>query len=133
MGASKCMVLWQVWLNRSCISPNFSIFIVFFYYVFFFKINFNLRNLINGLLICIFLSLPVFFYLFILDVNFLLAKTPGVDELTSKITKSFHDDCNYLNCLKPSFEPRATEHIKGMINMTKNLLKNNNCHSRKKN
>ncbi len=68
----------------SYISPNFSIFIVFFYYVYFCKMNFNLRNMLYGILICIFLSLPVFFYLFILDVNFLLAKTPGVDELTSK-------------------------------------------------
>ncbi len=59
-------------------------------------------------------------------------KKISIDELTSKITKSFHDDCNYLNCLKPSFEPRATEHIKGMINMTKNLLKNNHAYEKDK-
>ena len=48
----------------------------------------------------------------------------STDKLTSSITKKFHDDCKYLNCLKPSFEPKATEHIKGMINMVENLLKN---------
>ena len=41
-------------------------------------------------------------------------KKLSIDTLTSKITKSFHDDCEYLNCLKPSFEPKATEHIKSM-------------------
>tara|TARA_Y100001970_G_scaffold253215_1_gene327740 strand:- start:7387 stop:8748 length:1362 start_codon:yes stop_codon:yes gene_type:complete len=48
-----------------------------------------------------------------------------INKLTSEITKSFHDDCEYLNCLKPSFEPKATEHIKGMILMIENLLMNN--------
>ena len=43
-------------------------------------------------------------------------KKISINKLTSEITKSFHDDCEYLNCLKPSFEPKATEHIKGMIN-----------------
>ena len=52
-------------------------------------------------------------------------KKISIEELTSTITKSFHDDCKYLNCLKPSSEPKATEHIKGMIEMTENLLKNN--------
>ena len=41
-----------------------------------------------------------------------------IDMLTTSTTKSFHDDCKYLNCLKPNFEPKATEHIKGMIAMT---------------
>ena len=39
-------------------------------------------------------------------------KKISINKLTSSITKSFHDDCKYLNCLKPSFEPKATEHIK---------------------
>ena len=47
-----------------------------------------------------------------------------IDMLTTSTTKSFHDDCKYLNCLQPSFEPKATEHIKGMIAMTEKLLKN---------
>ena len=59
-------------------------------------------------------------------------KKISIDELTSSITKSFHDDCKYLNCLKPSFEPKATEHINGMIAMTENLLKNNFAYEKDK-
>ena len=50
-------------------------------------------------------------------------KKISIDKLSSSITKSFHDDCIYLNCLKPNFEPKATEHIKGMITMTENLIR----------
>ena len=52
----------------------------------------------------------------------------SIKDLTETITKSFHEDCKYLNCLNPTFEPRATEHIKGMINMVSNLLKNNHAY-----
>ena len=55
-----------------------------------------------------------------------------IKELTETVTKSFHEDCRYLNCLNPTFEPKATEHIKGMINMVSNLLKNNNAYENKK-
>ena len=56
----------------------------------------------------------------------------SIKELTETITKSFHDDCSYLNCLKPTFEPKATEHIKDMISMVSNLLKNNHAYENKK-
>jgi len=56
----------------------------------------------------------------------------SIDMLTTSTTKSFHDDCKYLNCLKPSFEPKATEHIKGMIAMTEKLLKNKNAYEKDK-
>ena len=55
-----------------------------------------------------------------------------IDMLTTSTTKGFHDDCKYLNCLKPSFEPKATEHIKGMIAMTERLLKNKNAYEKDK-
>ncbi len=48
----------------------------------------------------------------------------SINELTETITKSFHEDCRYLYCLNPTFEPKATEHIKEMIGMVLNLLKN---------
>jgi len=51
-----------------------------------------------------------------------------IKELTETITKSFHKDCSYLNCLKPNFEPKATEHIKEMIIMVTNLLKNKHAY-----
>ena len=56
----------------------------------------------------------------------------NIKELTETITKSFHEDCKYLNCLNPTFEPKATENIKGMVNMVSNLLKNNHAYENKK-
>ena len=56
----------------------------------------------------------------------------SINELTETITKSFHEDCRYLNCLKPTFEPKATDHIKEMIDMVSNLLKNNHAYENKK-
>ena len=44
-------------------------------------------------------------------------------ELTSNITKSFHEDCNYLNCLPPTYEPKATDNIELMIDMINELIK----------
>ena len=55
-----------------------------------------------------------------------------IDKLTNDNTKNFHEDCKYLNCLKPNFEPRATEHIKGMISMTENLLNNKHAYEKDK-
>ncbi len=69
-------------IMSSYVSPNFSVFIIFYFINYFKKISFI--DLIYGLLICIFLSLPAFYYLFILDVNFLLAQTPGVNEFSNK-------------------------------------------------
>ena len=55
-----------------------------------------------------------------------------IKDLTENISKSFHDDCKYLNCLKPTFEPKATEHIEGMIKMITNLLKNKHAYEKEK-
>ena len=43
-------------------------------------------------------------------------------ELTEKITKSFLEDCSYLNCEDPTHQPKATEHIDLMIKMIDELL-----------
>ena len=56
----------------------------------------------------------------------------SIKELTETITKSFHKDCDYLNCLKPTFEPKATEHVKEMISMVTNLLKNKHAYENEK-
>ena len=57
-----------------------------------------------------------------------LEKKISITELTNKITKIFHDDCNYLNCEVPSHEPKATENISLMIEMIGKLIKNNNAY-----
>ncbi len=49
-------------------------------------------------------------------------KKISINEITNKVTKIFHENCRSLNCLKPSIEPKATEHIKGMIEMTSSLI-----------
>ncbi len=56
----------------------------------------------------------------------------SIGELTKMVTSSFHDDCRYLNCLEPTFEPKATEHIKEMISMVTNLIKNKYAYENKK-
>jgi len=59
-------------------------------------------------------------------------KKINITALTKSITKSFHKDCEYLNCLKPSIEPKATDHIKDMIIMISNLIKNKHAYENKK-
>ena len=43
-------------------------------------------------------------------------------EVGEKYIKSFHEDMGALNILKPTYEPRATEHIDDMIDLVKKLL-----------
>ena len=45
-----------------------------------------------------------------------------INEITESITKIFHENCKSLNCLEPSIEPKATEHIKEMIQMIVSLI-----------
>ena len=47
----------------------------------------------------------------------------SIKEITESVTKIFHKDCESLNCLTPTEEPKATKHIKGMIEMTSSLIK----------
>ena len=46
-----------------------------------------------------------------------------IDEITKDVIKIFHENCKSLNCLKPTVEPKATEHINEMIEMTSSLIK----------
>ena len=56
----------------------------------------------------------------------------SIKELTTTITACFYDDCKYLNCLEPNIEPKATEHIKEMIDMVTNLIKNKHAYENEK-
>ncbi len=47
----------------------------------------------------------------------------SISELTNKVTKSFGDDCSYLNCETPTHQPKATENIDLMIDMISELIK----------
>ena len=46
----------------------------------------------------------------------------SIKDLTIKINNNFQEDCNYLICEKPSFQPKATENIKEMIEMISILV-----------
>ena len=50
-------------------------------------------------------------------------KNKSIEDITHEVTKIFHQNCKSLNCLKPSKEPKATEHIKEMIQMSSSLIK----------
>ena len=47
----------------------------------------------------------------------------SISELTNKVTESFGEDCNYLNCEIPTHQPKATENIDLMIEMVSELIK----------
>ncbi len=50
-------------------------------------------------------------------------KKISISELTKMIIKNFDEDCNYLNCEKPTEQPKATDHIDLMIEMILKLIK----------
>lgn len=46
----------------------------------------------------------------------------SIATLTEKTTKAFHDDMDKLNILRPTIEPKATEHVEEMIAMIQRLM-----------
>lgn len=46
-----------------------------------------------------------------------------IDELTKKTTEAFHNDMDQLGILRPSIEPRATDHVQEMISIIEKLIK----------
>ena len=47
----------------------------------------------------------------------------SISELTNEVTKEFRLNCISLFCMKPTVEPKATDHVNEMISMTDNLIK----------
>ena len=52
-------------------------------------------------------------------------KKISINEITKNVTKVFHENCKSLNCLVPTREPKATDHIQEMVEMTKSLIEKN--------
>ena len=50
-------------------------------------------------------------------------KKISTKELSEKVTKSFLEDCEFLNCENPTYQPKATDHIDLMIKMVNELIK----------
>ena len=45
-----------------------------------------------------------------------------IDELTAEFIEKMNEDCDALNILKPDEEPRATDHVAGMLTMIEQLI-----------
>ncbi|MBN66603.1 MAG: cysteine--tRNA ligase [Rickettsiales bacterium] len=45
-----------------------------------------------------------------------------IQDLTNEVTNQFHEDMGTLGCLRPSIEPKATEHIGEIIEMIERLI-----------
>ncbi len=46
----------------------------------------------------------------------------AIRNVTEKTANQFHQDVKALGCLEPTFEPRATEHIGGMVKIIQQLI-----------
>ena len=55
----------------------------------------------------------------------------SIKSLSRKITKYFHEDLTHLNCLTPTYEPKATQNIYEMIKMIKKLIKSEHAYMNK--
>ncbi len=49
-------------------------------------------------------------------------KKISIIELTNKVNKNFQENCKYLYCDEPTFQPKATDNIKEMIDMINVLV-----------
>ena len=68
----KYILLNLIFLSLAAyLSPNFGIFILYFFYEYFIKFNFS-KKLFFIIIINIFLSIPFFYYIFFLDINFFI-------------------------------------------------------------
>lgn len=58
------------------------------------------------------------------------AKQQGISEveLSTKMTDFFHEDCEYLRCLQPTFEPRVTNEIPEIITIIKRIIDNGHAY-----
>ena len=52
----------------------------------------------------------------------------AIRNVTEKTASQYHDDVKALGCLEPTHEPRATEHIDGMVAMIQTLIDKKNAY-----
>ncbi len=53
-----------------------------------------------------------------------------IKNLTTKYTKIYNEDMGYLNVRLPDVQPRATDHINEMIDLTKKLIESGNAYEK---
>ena len=74
----------------SYISPNFSLFAMYFYFVFAKKIG--IKKLIPLMIFNLIVAIPMLYYLFVLKINFLIAgRTSGIDGESVALSFNFAD------------------------------------------
>lgn len=61
-------------------------------------------------------------------INAAKSQNITIDDLTTQIMQFYHQDITEINCLPPSVEPKATTHIKQMIEMIEQLIKLNHAY-----
>ena len=61
-------------------------------------------------------------------INTALESNIPINELTSKYENIYNQNMSALNVLQPDVQPRATEHIKEMIELIDKLIKQNNAY-----
>ncbi len=104
----------------SYISPNFSVFIIYYFY--FFLRQLKIFNLIHLVFFAFISSLPMFYYLFILDVNFLVA---GGTQYTEEEGLYYFNLSNKILIISSIFLFHFIPFISSLLNFEnlKNVLK----------
>ena len=75
------------------ISPNFSVFSIFFFTKFFLHYSIFSKKILSIIIINLFLALPAFYYIFILDINFLIkSAAAGIGENERIIFNNLFND-----------------------------------------
>ena len=75
------------------VSPNFSVFSIFFMIRFIFYYSFFSKQILYLIIINLFLAFPAFYYIFVLDINFLLQSAAiGIDGNETKIFNNLFND-----------------------------------------
>lgn len=57
------------------------------------------------------------------------ANAESIEALTERTTRQFHEDAAALGCLPPTHEPRATEHVPGMIAIIEALIEKDHAYA----
>ena len=61
-------------------------------------------------------------------INAAINKGVSEEVLANQMSNFFHEDCEYLNCLKPTFEPRVTQEIDDIIDTIRNIISNGHAY-----
>ncbi|MCV3769374.1 MAG: cysteine--tRNA ligase [Wolbachia pipientis] len=61
-------------------------------------------------------------------INIANKKNISTESIATHYTKAFHEDMKNLNCIEPTYEPRATENIDYIIKLIKYLLLSNHAY-----